>query len=819
MNPLPSEYTPTGDGSGGKFSPADVLFKYLAYLPLFIICMAASIGGGLLYLRYTTPKFTSGVQMLVKSGERNPVYGAQGDIVERALYGPRDINMSNEIQKLRSVEVVRRAVVKHNFHVQYFNEGNIKTSNLFDKVPYYFEPVHIMDSSQVYRVRFTNLSPQGYTLLIGAEGRETRSWNEELTINGSKFKMVPKGKDMITTDAVNIAIWSNPTARATEILNQLAIYQADPNTTILNLGITNDNAFMGRAILDALVQEYILYSVETKNVAAEATIAFIQERMDSLTIELQAIEKSLREYRDKNDILPISQQSSMFSQRMITAEEGILQLDWELQLLKATEDYLRSPARKRTELVPSALGLKDPGVTALIGSFNSLRLQRQKAAEQMKPGSLPLLDLDKELDEIEKSLYEAIRLYRIALVRQRDDQVSKSSLYRNYLALIPEKERRLLEIERQQKVKEGLYMYLLQRKEEIAITTKSTDPGYEAMNAAVGSLLPVEPDGGKIRLFSILLGFLVPIGIIYLRDLLNDRLMTRDDIQKQTAVTIIGEVGHVEDNRSLVVADKSRNIISEQFRIIRSNLVFAMNERSFQTLLVTSTISGEGKSFISINIAAALALAGKKVALLEFDLRRPRIMANLELKKSGVGISNVLLGLAQPEDVYTPLPKFPDLHVYPSGVVPPNPAELVLSQANATFFAYLKNNYDYIIIDSAPVGLVSDTFSLAPYVDASVFIVRHRFTYKRQLSFVDEIYQTGKLPNLFLVVNDLKMGARFGYYGYGYGYGKGYGYGYGHYYGYGGGYFSKGADDYYDVKVPPWRRRLQKVKRMIGLGR
>jgi capsular exopolysaccharide synthesis family protein len=339
------------------------------------------------------------------------------------------------------------------------------------------------------------------------------------------------------------------------------------------------------------------------------------------------------------------------------------------------------------------------------------------------------------------------------------------------------------------------------------------------MNAAGGSLLPVEPDAGKIRLFSILLGFLVPIGIIYLRDLLNDRLMTRDDIQKQTGVTIIGEVGHVEDNRSLVVADKSRNIISEQFRIIRSNLGFAMNERSFQTLLVTSTISGEGKSFISINIAAVLALAGKKVALLEFDLRRPRIMANLELKKSGVGISNVLLGLAQPEDVYTPLPNFPELHVYPSGVVPPNPAELVLGDAIAGFFAYLKNHYDYIIIDSAPVGLVSDTFSLAPYVDASIFIVRHRFTYKRQLSFVDEIYHNGKLPNLFLVVNDLKMGARFGYYGYGYGYGKGYGYGYGHYYGYGGGYFSKGADDYYDVKVPPWRRRLQKVKRMMGLGR
>jgi capsular exopolysaccharide synthesis family protein len=817
MTPSPSAYNPTGDGSGGKFSPADILFKYLAFLPLFLISLALCIAGGILYLRYTTPKYSSSVQLLVKSGESNPVYGSQGDIIERALYGPRDINMSNEIQKLRTIEVIRRVVVKNNFHIQYFNEGNIKTSNLFDQVPYRLVPLHIADSNASYKFRFADLTPQGYTLLTGETDREKHRWADVLNIGGSRFLLVLKDSAAAIPsggEAVNIATWVNPTQRANEILDRLVIYLADPNTTILTLSMNSDNPLMGRAILDALVNEYILYSVETKNVASEATIQFIEERLDSLGTELAAIERNLQNYRDQNDVLPVEQQTTLFTERMTEAESKMAQIDWQLQNLQLVENYVRSN-RKRNEMVISAAGIEDATINSLIGVFNSLRLERESKARQWQPNSLQLEDIDKQLEEVRRSILESMANYRSALQQQRADYAAKARQYNSYLARIPEKQRRQLEIERQQKVKEGLYLYLLQRKEEIAITAASTSPSYEKLNPAIGSTKPIEPDEGKIRLFSILLGLLLPIGIIYLRDLLNDKLMTRDDIRKGTSVSIIGEIGHVENNKSLVVADKSRNIISEQFRIVRSNLSFLMEKKPFQTILVTSTISGEGKSFISINIAAVLALSGKRVALLEFDLRRPRIMKNLELKKTEVGISNVLLGLADPADVYTPLPEYPELHVYPTGIVPPNPGELVLSQKNKEFFDYLKAHYDYIIIDSAPVGLVSDTFSLAPYVDTCLFIVRHRFTYKRQLSFVEEIYRQGKLPYLWLVVNDVKMGARFGYYGYGYGYGRGYGYGYGHYYGYGGGYFSTGADEYYDVKVPSWRRHLKKWKKQL----
>jgi capsular exopolysaccharide synthesis family protein len=810
---LPSEYTPTGDEQG-KFSPADILFKYLAFLPLFILSLAISVSLGVAYLRYTTPVYESTVQMLVKSGERNPVYGGgQGDVVERALYGPRDINMSNEIQKLRSVDVVARIVEKYNFHIQYFIEGSIKTSNVFNSLPYVLVPIAITDSNQTYSVRFTDISNTGYTILLGDEKRVKLGWSDEFNIKNSRFKLESKlpVEHIADEESVFIAIWGNPRGRAAEILNQTAIFVADPNTTILSFSLRNDNVEMGRAILDALVREYIIFSVETKNVASFGTLNFIEVRLDSLNNELKLIEQGLQDYRDENEVLSLDMQTQRYANLFTSAQDRVVDLEWELEILGYFENYARSP-RPRTDLVPSALGLRDDVIPATVTAYNELRLQRENDAREMAPNSLQLKQLDKQIEDLQITLFERIREHRSGILRLIKDLSAKMDTYKEYLKDVPGKQRELFEIQRQQKVKENLFLYLLQRKEEIAITTASTDPAYESLNPAIGRNEPVEPDAGKIRLFSILFGLLAPIGIIYIKDLLNDKLYTRDDITKRTKAPIVGEIGHVEDNRNLVVAHESRNIISEQFRIVRSNLGFFMANQPWQTILVTSTVSGEGKSFISVNLAAVLALSGKKVALLEFDLRRPRIMRNLGFEKPTKGIANILLGHGTIDEVLHPMPGFDNLHIFPSGIVAPNPGELVLGDNNRIFFEEMKKRYDYIIIDSAPVGLVSDTFSLAPFVDTTLFIVRHRYTFKRQLEFIDEVFQQRKLPRLWIVVNDLKMGARFGYYGYGYGKGYGYGYGYGYVSQQKRSYQSSGVDDYYDVQPTWWKKTVKKWK-------
>jgi len=302
---------------------------------------------------------------------------------------------------------------------------------------------------------------------------------------------------------------------------------------------------------------------------------------------------------------------------------------------------------------------------------------------------------------------------------------------------------------------------------------------------------------------------LIPVLVIYALDMLNDKLTTRDDIVRRTHLPIVGEISHVDKTLSNIIVGQSRNMIAEQFRILRSNLQFMIKNgnESSRVFLITSSISGEGKSFISLNLAAVISLSGKKVALMEFDLRKMRSHRYEGERQNSKGITNYLIGQTDnPAEVITSLDKFPQLHIFRSGPIPPNPGELVMGEKVKGLFDWLKANYDYIVIDSAPVGLVSDSFAFVQFSDAILYVLRQRYTFKKQIEFLDDITKQGKLQHVALIVNDVHMGGKYGYYGYGYGYGYGYiyRYGFGYRYGYGygayaGKYFKRGTDGYFDL--------------------
>ena len=357
--------------------------------------------------------------------------------------------------------------------------------------------------------------------------------------------------------------------------------------------------------------------------------------------------------------------------------------------------------------------------------------------------------------------------------------------------VIPEKERQSRERARQQEIKQNLYLYLLQKREESEISQASTIASSRIIDTALPAFNRVSPIPLKIYGIALLVGLLVPIIVIYIRELLNDKVTTKDDIVKVTRAPIVGEVGHSDEESTLLFPQSSRTIVAEQMRILRSNLKFVLAEKAESpTLLVTSSFSGEGKSFISTNLGATLALSGKRTVILEFDLRKPKILAGLGIPKGNTnGLTNYLVGSARPEDLTQSVPQIEGLFVISCGPVPPNPSEILLAPKVDELFKWLKANFDAIVIDTAPVGLVSDSFTLSRFADATIYVVRQRYTYKRQIKFVQELYDQQKLPNIGLLVNDvIPEGAR-GYYGYGGGYGYGYGYGYGR----------SGGDGYYSA--------------------
>ncbi len=397
------------------------------------------------------------------------------------------------------------------------------------------------------------------------------------------------------------------------------------------------------------------------------------------------------------------------------------------------------------------------------------------------PGNQVIRDIEAAIEKISNDMLANLRNVRQTYVVALNDLERKSTRSTADIRSIPRKERELLERTRQQNIMQELYSYLLQKKLETSIASASTISNIKVVEPAASSGSPVQPNRKTSYMLAMFFGLVIPVGIIFLLEYLNDKVKTKSDIQQITDVPILGEIGHAQNSTTLVVTKNNRKFLAEQFRIVRSNLQYILPKVDKPVLLITSSFSGEGKSFVSTNLGAVLALSGKRTIILEFDIRKPKIMKGLGLNERK-GLTNYIIGNVELEDVIHPVPDVENLFVIPCGPVPPNPAEMLLNERVKLLFDLLRKKFDTVIIDTAPVGLVSDGITLGQHSDASIYIVRHNYTLKKQIQLIDEIYSQSKLPHLSIIINDIKASSGFGgYYGYGqYGYGSGYGYGYGY---------------------------------------
>jgi capsular exopolysaccharide synthesis family protein len=348
----------------------------------------------------------------------------------------------------------------------------------------------------------------------------------------------------------------------------------------------------------------------------------------------------------------------------------------------------------------------------------------------------------------------------------------------SHLSVLPEKQKTLADIEVLKQNKLTVLNTLLEKREQSAIELAATVSNVKVLQDAYPNITPVKPNPRNTKLLAIVIGLILPALFIFVLELLNDKVGTRHDIERLTSVSVLGEVGHAFGKGNLVVTNNNRSVVAEQFRIIRSNLQFVLHHINKPVILVTSSFSGEGKSFISTNVGSVMALAGKKTIILEFDIRKPKILHQLNIPKHP-GLTNFLLGKTALEELPIPVDGMTNLYVLPCGPVPPNPAEMLLDTRINELFDWLKKNFDAVIMDTAPVGMVSDALTLSRYADATLYIVRQGHTFKKQIGMIDEFYTQGKLPKMSIILNDVKVRAGYGYYGYGrYGYGHAYGSGY-----------------------------------------
>lgn len=546
---------------------------------------------------------------------------------------------------------------------------------------------------------------------------------------------------------------------------KIVIGAAGNNSDIISLNVLDTDRDRGRDILNKLVELYNEDTKNDKNQEAENTARFIQERIALLSVELGTLEQKLEEFKRNNNLVNIDAESRSFISKYQDLQEKTTELNIQQDITNMLNSYVADP-KNRFELIPSNTGVSS-GVAEAVGAYNSAILERSRLLQNTTENNPVIKTMDEQIDKLRKNVQASVENVQKDLsIRKRDWQGLEGEV-RSRMSEMPRQEREYIEMERQRQVKSELYVFLLTKMEETQLTLASTTPKAKIIDAAYNTYKPVAPRKKVVLGIALLLGVMVPVIIIYLLDVFKTKIHTKEELEGATSIPVLGEIGLDKEAGNIAVADGLTTSTVELFRLVRTNLQFIL-KKDEKVILVTSSVSGEGKSFFTVNLAISFSLIkGKKVALVGLDIRNPKLTEYLSIKKK----EGLTLYLAsdemKPEDIIIPRPDLhPNLSVIPAGPIPPNPAELLLGDRLDEFFNYLRQNYDYIIVDSAPVGMVSDTFSLNRVIDATVYLFRANYTNKSNLKLAESIVEEEKLKNVNLVINGTTTKSAYGY-GYG----------------------------------------------------
>lgn len=754
-----------------SLSLRDLFYKYVRFLPVFVLSVALALFGAYAYLRYATPIYSTTGTLIIKS-ERQ---GNRNDKFEDIFGGGKSQDIASEIEILKSKPLMQRVVKKLDLQFSYFAKGKIKTINVYKYGPFVVSSAQLKDSSLgfSFKIKFQDNNQfriNDEELLYSLDRPFTNSYGTFI------FKKNPYGGG-----SEYVLKYASAEAMAAALAPGVQVQPKSAGAGILNLSIQSENPNLAADIINQLMLEYGDYTKELKNRTSDQTLAFIKERMDTLGRELEFAQQALLSYQQRSNIVDIEQQLGNYFSNITEADRAIQSQRLLLNDVSLLENFLSSK-RNAYSTITSPLAVGDPTLGELSSGYNTAQLERQSLLESNVPATNPKVqELEAKIEQLREGLLMNLAAIRKSYTKTISDLRASGATSESQLRLLPYKAKEYAELKQAVENKKELYNILQAKREETAIGRAANIENSQIVEKAYVSGTPVKPNRRSIQIMAILIGIAIPALFVFAGEVLNDKVTTRFDIEKITKTPILGEVGHSYSDSVLVVNKTTRSMVAEQFRIIRSNLQYILGKNEKPCILVTSSFSGEGKSFVSTNTAAVLALADKKTVVLEFDIRKPKVLSGLNMAKRP-GITNYLVGKSDNiDELVAPVQGHENLYVLACGPVPPNPSELLLGERVDKLFAELKQKFDVVVIDTAPVGMVSDAMTLAKYADCTFYLVRQGHTFKKQVAMIDEFYTENKLPKVSIVINDVKMKAGYGYYGYGR-YGYGYGYGYGSYY-------------------------------------
>jgi len=742
----------------------EVLFKYLPYWPVFIILMAVSGFGAWFYLRITPPMYEASASIMIKDESKD----AGPSKMEEDLDPLSDKKViENEVEVLKSKTLMKDVVKRLHLYASFFEEGEMTP-----KPAYITSPVMI-EASNPDAVKKAEKVPFSFS-----------ESDSQVVINSKRYPL----NEFVTTPYGNIKFVRNkhfsykaikplyfslihPRAAAEGYSGRLSITSSKVST-VVTLNFKDGVPERAEDVLNELIAVYNKASIDDKKRLASTTLNFINERLKEVTAELQQIEEKEKTFRSSKDAVDLSSQGQNFLRSVSETDSKLGDADMQLAVLAEVEKHLKN-ADNSTSITTSTLGLNDPILTDLLNKLSEKELNYERLKKTTGEANPIMTSIKSEINKLKPSILENIRSQRSSLEASKLNLHSTNNTLSTMLLSIPQKEKELIEIRREQDIKGKIYEFLLQKQNATELVLQSTYVESRVVDRAQANYVPVSPKGSMMYMMAIVFAIALPVGFIAVKGMFNRKILFRAEIENLTSFPIIGEVILDKSKDPLVIKEGKRTFIAEQFRRIRTSLAYlGVSHAGKKRVLVTSSLSGEGKSFVALNLALSLAMTGKKVVLLELDLANPSLN-----KKLGVdfekGVSDYLMGECEPEDVIKRTTANSNLFFLPCGTLPDNPSELLMNERLKELLDYLEEIFDHVVIDSAPASLLSDAYVLSPMCHATLYVVKHKFTPKVYLERLEQENSVNQLMNVGIIFNGIKSRG-FTTNGYGYGYGYGY---------------------------------------------
>ncbi|SDH02706.1 GumC family protein [Winogradskyella thalassocola] len=769
-----SNYQKSGDQ--GEFIKREIR-KYLQYWYWFALGVVLALIGAFIYLRYTPKVYSASAKIKILNKTKGLELPSSAFIFNRS-----NINLENEIEILKSYRIIENVVDRLDLTMRFFEEGSVLTTEIHH-LPFNILKTISNDSIFIGTSYKIEVKSQGFEVIPASTGKaivfpnfdSTKTVHNlpfELSWSSSSVNKAFIGKTYIVKFA--------PIASVTGGLKGgVSISMLGKGSDLLQLSYTSQSKAKNERILNTLIEVFNEDGINDRQDISRRTIDFIDERFKLIEKELDSIEFGIKDYKEKNNLITLESDAELGITQRTLSEEELFETENQLILSTLLKETLEKP-NPNSELLPANIGVNNASINGLVNNYNTLVLERDNLIVSAGERNPNVVLLKNRLQDLKSNIFASIDSYAKQLEASKAQLMRKNKKFASQVYSLPGKEKKITDITRQREIKQTLYLFLLQKREEAAINLAITEPSIKVVEYAISGGAPISPNSRSTYLIAFVLGLLLPFGGIYASLLLDTKIKGREDLlQLNTKVPIVGELPKVKSEQLIFSNPEDNSAQSEAFRILSSNVNYILplsNDNKGKVIYCTSTIKGEGKTYVSINLSLALSSINKKVLLIGADLRNPQIHTHIAQDKHKPGLSNYLhdINYDWRDALISGFEKHPNHQIILSGSIPPNPAHLLTNGRFTKLLEEAKDEYDYIIVDTAPTILVTDTMLISQLADATIYLTRANYTEKNLLKFSKDLSESGKLKNMAYVINSVGASRSYGY-GYNYGYNYGYG--------------------------------------------